>query len=69
MKSFFTTLLAMLLAAMLAPEIRAQSFSIDWFAIAGGGAAYFGDGLEPANQGFGGGTGRAVAGPRKIGSI
>ncbi len=37
MKLFSTPLLVLLLATTLAPETRAQSFSIDWFAIAGGG--------------------------------
>jgi hypothetical protein len=37
MKSFSTPLLVLLLATILAPETRTQSFSIDWSAIAGGG--------------------------------
>ncbi|MDR3459345.1 MAG: hypothetical protein P4N60_18090 [Verrucomicrobiae bacterium] len=37
MKLFFTPLLAVLLTSMPAMETRAQSFSVDWFATAGGG--------------------------------
>jgi|ERR1035438_4685715 hypothetical protein len=39
MKSFLIPLLAILLSAILASEAHAQSFSIDWFTIAGGGGA------------------------------
>jgi hypothetical protein len=39
MKSFLIPLLAILLSAILASEAHAQSFSIDWFTIAGGGGS------------------------------
>jgi hypothetical protein len=39
MKPFSTPLLALLLSAMLAAGARAQSYSIDWFTIAGGGGS------------------------------
>jgi hypothetical protein len=39
MKSFSIPLLALLLSAKLASDIHAQSFSIDWFTIAGGGTS------------------------------
>ena len=39
MKSFSTPLLALLLSAMLVAGARAQSYSIDWFTIAGGGGS------------------------------
>jgi hypothetical protein len=39
MKSFLIPLLAILLSAILASKAHAQSFSIDWFTIAGGGGS------------------------------
>ena len=39
MKSFSIPLLALLLSAKLASDIHAESFSIDWFTIAGGGTS------------------------------
>ena len=43
MKSFSTPLLALLLSAMFAAGARAQSYSIDWFTIAGGGGSSTGN--------------------------
>jgi hypothetical protein len=39
MKSFLIPLLAILLSAIMASKAHAQSFSIDWFTIAGGGGS------------------------------
>ncbi len=39
MKSFSILLFALLLSALLASDARAQSYSIDWFTIAGGGGS------------------------------